>query len=61
MCKTIEEMIIKAQAQSEHQTQTKIALNLLSLFTLSVEDIAKSTGLRLEDVQELSNSVTSST
>lgn len=61
MCKTIEEMIIKAQAESEYQTQIKIALNLLLLFTLSVEDIAKSTGLRFEDVQKLANSVTSST
>lgn len=61
MCKTIEEMIIKAQAESEYQTQIKIALNLLLLFTLPVEDIAKSTGLSLEDVQKLANSVASST
>ena len=57
MCKAIEEMRNQAQAEREYQTQIKIALNLISLGTVSIEDIAKVTNLSLEDVQELAASV----
>lgn len=57
MCKAIEEMRNQAQAEREYQTQIKIALNLISLGTVSIEDIAKATNLSLEDVQELAASV----
>ena len=61
MCKAIEEMRTKAQIQAKLEEKVDIALNLLSLGTVSIEDIAKATGLSLKDVQELANSVASST
>ena len=57
MCKAIEEMRNKAVLEDK----LEIALNFLSLGTVSIEDIAKATGLSLKDVQELANSVTSNT
>jgi len=53
MCKTNEDMRKKA----EEFKAIEIALNLLSLGVLSFEDIAKTTGLSLEDVKELADSV----
>ena len=61
MCKAIEEMRTKAQIQAKLEEKVDIALNFLSLGTVSIEDTAKATGLSLKDVQELANSVASNT
>ena len=61
MCKAIEEIRTKAQIQAKLEEKVDIALNVLSLGTVSIEDIAKATGLSLKDVQELANSVASNT
>lgn len=53
MCKAIEDM----RKEAEERKAVKIALKLLALGTVSIEDIAKTTDLSLEDVQELAASV----
>ena len=53
MCKVVEE----AERKAELRKAGAIAMNLLSLGTLSKEDISKSTGVPLEIIEELAKEI----
>jgi len=53
LCKLNEDMRNETAAEAAMLEKIQIALNLLSLRTMSYEDIAKATGLTLDDVKEL--------
>lgn len=56
MCKLNEDMINEATNEAKYKNSVSIALNLISM-GLNLEDIAKATGLSIEEVQELSQNL----
>lgn len=52
-CKMIEDMLTEAAAEAEKLKSYQLALNLISLGTLTDEAIATATQLTLEEVTEL--------
>jgi len=57
MCKAIEEMLSKAAKEAKIATKRKVIENLLSLSTLSIEDIAKASELSKEEVHAIASSM----
>ncbi|MCM1328695.1 MAG: PD-(D/E)XK nuclease family transposase [Ruminococcus sp.] len=54
MCKIVEDMVNEAAEKTRTREKNQIALNFLALGTVSKEDIAKATGLSIEEIQKLS-------
>ncbi|MCM1328694.1 MAG: hypothetical protein NC253_04560 [Ruminococcus sp.] len=54
MCKIVEDIVNEATTAATEKKSIQIALNFLALGTVSKEDIAKATGLSIEEIQKLS-------